>query len=546
MKTLFIILAGSLTLCTCLSASVNNTIRVDVDTLVQISTAPDLYNVGYNGWGDITSPVAIRHLNGVNVKYCRIIAELSKLCGDKPGDYNWDYITPPDVGLGFTNRVKKIISNGWIPIIAFSLHSGTPDLPKWFHGENNDLSGKAWFRYNLDGNMAQDDISDQYTALSEITNAAVKHFADNGLTGLHWETIYEMGPEMPIADIHYYAAKGIRDADKTAKIIGPATWPGWSVEERFVKPFLSKYDADLVDYVSVHWYASNDQDLWAKGFDPAETIMTMKDRVFTEHMLSKTPDFAEWTRTLRDMLDNPDINKSGKHIGIMYTEFDAVAQSPYEKNPENPIWPNYDEGSDCYINTNYYGGVWCASVLCNMAAYGKADVFCKFNTRNYYGLIENGKNKNFYRTPVWFAWKLLQDKAGLNSGAEMVKSTSDNSGTVLEHYAVKADDGVNLIFINKSQSAFMVDAFVSGLNDCSHSAEKYIFNQERTAAFIGRKPGSKLEGQFEGAPYTDIKNNMSLKPIADVKTSSYDGKLLLSDIECPKISVVVIRIKEAN
>ena len=52
------------------------------------------------------------------------------------------------------------------------------------------------------------------------------------------------------------------------------------------------------------------------------------------------------------------------------------------------------------MNTNAFGGVWSTSVLCHLAESGCLDIACKFNTRSYYGLIENGPGRSFYRLPV--------------------------------------------------------------------------------------------------------------------------------------------------
>ena len=524
------------------SAFADDSIKIEVNTSKQISTVPDLYNVGYNGWGDITYPSAIKHLKGVNVKYCRIIAQLKEMCGDKPGYYNWEYVTPPDMGLGFITRVRKLIANGWTPIIAFSLHSGYSDLPKWFHGENHDNNSKAWFRYNTDGSLAPDGKGNQYEALTRITRDTVAKLASEGLKGLYWETIYEMGAEMPLPDIHYYAAKGIREGDPSAKIVGPATWPGWTVEERFVKPYLTQYGAELLDYVSLHWYGSNDHELWDLGFKPDSDIITMGDRKYVDYLMSMTPKFAEWTRSLRTLLDDRKVNTSGKHIGIMYTEFDASAQSPYQKNPENPDWPKYNPAADCYINTNYFGGVWYASVLCNLASGGKADIVCKFNTRSYYGLIENGTDKNYFRQPVWFAWKLLQQRAGLNPGAKMIStSVKLTTGTPhVEAYGVRNEGELRVILINKSFNPCKASLLISNLNKGKWKITRYLYDERRTAKFIGRKPGTSVEGTFEGAPADDSRNALSLKPVDSFLKQCAGRKLILPDVTCPPVSITVL------
>ena len=194
-----------------------------------------------------------------------------------------------------------------------------------------------------------------------------------------WETIYEIGHTMPMPHIHFAAARGIRSSDPSARLIGPATWPGWTVEERFVKPYLTTYGPDLLDFVSVHWYADNEHGLWAApGWKERKGPVTMSDSLYLDYLMETAPKYAPWCRSLRALLDDPKLNPQGKRIGVAYSEFDALAASPYMANPPNSDWPVYRADADCYLNTNYFGGVWCASVLCNLAASGCIDMALKF------------------------------------------------------------------------------------------------------------------------------------------------------------------------
>ena len=515
----------------------NNNIRLNIDMSVSVSTVSDLYNAGYDGWGDITNPKAVGFLNDVGIKYCRIVMELNELCGDKYGEYNWQYVTAKDKGLGFIGRIKQIKSNGWEPVIVFSYHGGENKIPKWFYGENNDNNERSWTRYNADGLLETNGVGNQLKIASDIAKDIVEKMALEGFSGLYWETIYEMGPEMPLVDIHYNIAKGIREGDLNAKIIGPATWPGWSVEEKFVKPFLEKYDADLLDYVSVHWYGTNEHELWDMGFDPNKDFVKMSDRQYLNYLMSMTNKYANWSVSLRNLLDNPELNHKNKKIGIMFTEFDVVAQSPYMKNPENLNWPNYSSESDCYVNTNFFGSIWCVSVLTNMAKNGKADAMFKFNTRNYYGIIDNAGDDDFLRLPIWFAWKLLQDKAKLVKGVEILKTSDENVPETLEITAVKSGEKLNLIVINKSFKDENADIYI--YNGNLKNTTKYLFNEDRTASFIGRKPGASEEGKFEFFP-NDNKNLLCLEPVEIIKTEENKKNTFLNNMHLPAMSITVL------
>ncbi len=377
--------------------------------------------------------------------------------------------------------------------------------------------------------------------------------AERGMRGLYYETIYEIGIEMPMEEIHYVVARGLREGDPTCKIVGPATWPGWSVEERFVKPFLTKYGADLLDVVSAHWYADNEHKFWdLPGWKETKGIVTMADHTMLDYLMETAPKYSVWCRSLRRLLDDATLNPTHKHIGIVFTEFDALATSPYQRNPENSDWPNYRADADCYINTNYFGGVWSAYVLCDVAVSGCADAMFKFNARDYYGLIENGKDGGFFRLPVWFAWKLLRDAGGLVPGAKMlatyVDGPTDAAATHLDGgvdnpwvgaYAVNGPRGMSLILLNRSQQEQTVEAELRGLPAGERKGKRYLYAEDRVARFIGRKPGTPNDGAFEGAP-DDSRSAVCLEPVGDMTATSAGGALRVPTMTLPPLSLTIV------
>lgn len=527
------------------------TTHVAVDASRVAATVPQgLYGVGYNGWGDITDPEAVAELQGVGVRTCRLDADLRELCGRRPGDWHLEYVTPRDLGQGFISRVKQIVANGWTPLISLSTSFS---LPSWFRGDPTDASGKPWTGLNRDGSASAEGRSDQYAELEQVTRGLAAALAERGLKGLWWETIYEIGHTMPMADIHYHAARGIRAADPTAKLMGPATWPGWTVEERFVKPYLARYGPELLDCVSVHWYADNEHGLWAApGWKDRRGPVTMGDRLFLRYLMETTPKYADWCRSLRRVLDDPALNPTRKRIGVAYTEFDALANSAYQQNPENPDWPKYRADGDCYLNTNAFGGVWCASVLCGMAATGDLDLALKFNTRDYYGLIENKPgDRGYFRMPVWFAWKLLQEVGGVRPGAQLlaceVSGPCDQAQAHVggrdtpwvEAYAVKGAPAPRLILINRSLENQAVEAQLRGAGGGGAKLRRYLFDAGTTAPFIGRRPGTTQEGHFEGAG-DDSQNLRCLQPLGEVTAAPRGADLQLPELRLPPISITVL------
>lgn len=495
--------------------------QVRVDLSAPVATVPEgLYGVGYDGWGDILNPQGVKHLQDVRVRLCRIDVDLNEICGDRFGDFRWEYTTPRDLNVGFVSRVKRLRQNGWTPLLALSIPRA---MPSWFHGDPDDAKGKPWYGYNLDGSPAAEGKSDQWAELRRVTRGLAAGLAERGLKGLYWETIYEIGHTMPMADLHHYAAQGIADADPTAKLVGPATWPGWTVEERFVKPYLAKYGTEGLDFVSMHWYADNEHGLWAAPeWKERNGPVTMADRLFLQYLMETAPKYGAWCTSLRKVLDET-APAGAKRPGIVFTEFDCLATSPYQRNPENPDWPRYRADADCYLNTNYFGGVWCAAALCSMAQSGCLDAAYKFNTRQFFGLIDNSRDGGYFRQPVWFAWKMLQDIGGLVPGAQLLRtSVAGPHDQAQEHVdgvdspwvmatAVRAAGGMRLILINRSLEPRSVEAHLPG-GAMPGKWTRYLYSEDRLARFIGREPGSTTEGAFEGAP-DDSLNARCLLPV---------------------------------
>lgn len=517
---------------------------ITVDASRTVGPIGDLYNVGYNGWGDITNRGMVAAFKGIGVRYCRIDVDLANLCGDRAGDYRWEYHLPSDQGTTLVDRIRLIQANGWRPLLAFSYHGGANSLPRWFHGEINDTNQKGWVRFNLDGSICQSGYGDQLNQAGVIARDIANHLAGEGLKGLAWETLYEMNPDMPLVEMHHAIASGVRQADPTALLVGPATWPGWSVEERFVKPYLARYGADLVDQVSVHWYGSNDHDLWKLWADEKDGwILGMGHTRYLDFLMDRTRLFGDWTRSLAALLKDRKLNPGGKRIGILYTEIDVNATSYFLRNPENPDWPRYRPECDCWLNTNFWGGVWWSSVLCRIAATGNGAGAMKFNTRNYYGLAEMAAGDCAYRYPVWFAMKLLRDQGGVRVGRVMVQAKA-SAGTPdsLEAYATRGSGSLGVVLVNKSRQPQNTGLRLVGIAPGRWSVRRFLFDETRVARMRGRKPGDRADGTFEGDPDDDSVSTKCLLPVATSTVAAGRAGYRWPAMTLPPTSVTVLRL----
>jgi hypothetical protein len=332
--------------------------------------------------------------------------------------------------------------------------------------------------------------------------------------------------------------------------MGPATWPGWTVEERFVKPYLAKYGPELLDFVSVHWYASNEHSLWeTPGWGRP---ITMADSLWLQHLMEVTPKWEPWCRSLRRLLDDPTLNPARKRIGIAVTELDANANSPYMQTPPNPRYPEYDPAADCYVNTNVLGGVWLASSLCHLMR-GGCDLALKFNTRQYYGLIDHDASGAYIRTPAWHAVRLLSEVAGLRAGAPLlrteVRGPLDSAAAHkvgedspwLECAATRDARGLAVVLINRGLESESADVTVAGLGEGARKVTRYLFDAERNQRFIGRPPGDKNDGHFEPEDRARC-----LEPVDTQVARVTGGRWGLKAVNCPGISLTVLRIQTAD
>ena len=506
---------------------------------------PGFYGAGYDGWGDLTDPRAVERLKDLPLAFIRIAVDARLICGAGPGEYHLQYATDRDLGVGFLDRVRLIRSHGWTPLLALTVsHS----LPTWFHGQTGDEDRRAWFRFDTDGTYHQDGTGNQVEAWSGITRGLAAELREAGLSGLYWETIYELGHTMPLDDIHYWGARGIKTGDPGAKLLGPATWPGWTVEERFVKPYLAKYGPELLDYVSVHWYASNEHGIWATpGWGRP---ITMADGLWLQYLMEVTPKYEAWCRSLRRLLDDPQLNPAGRRIGIAFTELDANANSAYMQTPANPRHPNWDPSADCYVNTNTFGGVWLASTLCHLARSGCCDMALKFNTRQYYGLVDHDAAGAYMRVPVWHAVKLLSDVAGLRPGASLLQATAQGApdsaaahvggedSPWLECFAVKSEQGYAVVLLNRGPEPETADVAVHGLADGPYEVARYLFDAARNQRFIGRPATQEADGHFE--PEAQAK---CLEAVDTTRLEAVRGSLVLPALACPAVSLTVLSLR---
>ena len=488
-----------------------------------------MFTAGYGGWGDIIQPDSLKYLKDIGVKDLRVDVDLLNICGSKLGEYNMEYKMPDgrDHGLGFVTRLKKMRAEGFtiIPVLS----QGNVSLPSFFHGDLHDddkVNPKmvGWWHYDRNGTNHYPNNGNQLDDMQTIAKEIATRMKSAGFGGLTWETMYEAdGIQHNLVDTHHYAAKGLKQGDASIKIIGPATWPGYSVIDKFIKPYFAKYGQEALnhlDFVSMHWYAGND--FHSVPGMTGNQVMNMSKPDLLRRAMQVAPSYSQKVRETRAAIDS-ELGKLGstKKIGIVFSEFDVNPQSITGIYVDNINFPNYYAASDCYVNANYYGGVWLASVMTDTFTNSPISMMMKFQTRHIWGYVDNETGTdNSYRMPVWYAVKLLRDGAGMKPGAKMVSSTvtgpMDGAASAYankELYTEKKDTpwiqvtGVkngsktSIIVINRNSTALPVNLTVTGAGN--KKMTRYVFSKDTTAPFIGAIFGMIGHGYFEGLDSTE-------------------------------------------
>lgn len=501
-----------------------------------VNVSPGIYAAGYDGWGDITNEKSLTALKEIRLKYLRIVVDLNLAAGRTAGgSVDITCKAQKDGDLNLVQRIIHAQNNGFTPIIVFSTNHS---LPSYFHPAQDKISN--WFQYDTDGKKASNHIGNQIDEYARIAGEVARQLGNEGISGLIWESIYEIGYGyapfgMTPGAIHYETAKAIKMMDPSSKHIGPATWTGWAVE-KFVDDYFRVYGkegAEYLDYVSFHQYGGNyvikNTELWDGNKQLISMVLSdshsqnglpIKNLSILKILSSVPKAAADSTKALHEKLKTMGEQYGfTKKIGVAVTEYDVNNYSNYMKNPSNLNYPEYEPASDTNINTNYFGGVNTAYMIA-ACALSEADILMKFNTRQYYGIVDHdyANGGQYYRTPLWHSLKLLQEKLGLTGDAKIIDVNVDGPVDTLSGYeqpwifscAVKKDGKTNILIINRSDIPLNAKINLKNVKTGT-TFNRYIYSDKTTAAFIGnRRPyGNEYDGIFEGGiddGWEDYKN----------------------------------------
>ncbi|RLA55519.1 MAG: hypothetical protein DRR04_14745, partial [Gammaproteobacteria bacterium] len=265
-------------------------------------------------------------------------------------------------------------------------------------------------------------------------------------------------------------------------------------------------------------------------------------------LMDLAPSYGPWCKDVKAILDDPTYNPSGKEIGIVFTEYDVTSVSAYRVTPANPDWPEYRAASDTYLNTGYFGGVWNAAVLCSMAGSDSLDLAFKYRSRSFYGVLTAGPDAvlghKYCRSPLWYAWKLLQSKANLVEGSPMLQAQiQQDLDSKIDIFAVGDSEHPRIILINRSFDADSVELTLEGLsgNVKNPLANRYVFNEERSAQFIAAEvSGSNISGWYSDAPEISPRD-IALERVDEFWLAS-NGVDYMLQVDCSPISITVLDV----
>jgi hypothetical protein len=183
-------------------------------------------------------------------------------------------------------------------------------------------------------------------------------------------------------------------------------------------------------------------------------------------------------------------------------------------------------------------------MLCYMADTNCLDMAFKYNARSFYGILgQERATGEYFKTPLWYAWKLLQTKANFVQGTKMFETqVTGDENKKIDAFATGDLKSPRIILINRSFDSHVVKLNIKGLGGDSKDlvAGRYIFNETRSSRFIGRWPGTAYEGEFENAP-ADSPRDIALEMVDQLPLAKTGVDHTLQ-LDCGPISITVLQV----
>ena len=127
-------------------------------------------------------------------------------------------------------------------------------------------------------------------------------------------------------------------------------------------------------------------------------------------------------------------------------EAQQSAHLPYRMSEGNSCW----DGGKPGVSDTFASALWCAGYMLQCAARGWTGVNLHGGGNGYYTPIAGAPSTGFTRRPEYFGMRFAQHFVG----AEVVSTTLDNAGPLIEAFVFKRGEKLELALINKTDTPF--------------------------------------------------------------------------------------------
>jgi hypothetical protein len=127
-------------------------------------------------------------------------------------------------------------------------------------------------------------------------------------------------------------------------------------------------------------------------------------------------------------------------------EAQQSAHLPYRMSEGNSCW----DGGKPGVSDTFASALWCAGYMLQCAARGWTGVNLHGGGNGYYTPIAGAPSTGFTRRPEYFGMRFAQHFVG----AEVVSTTLDNAGPLIEAFVFKRGEQLELALINKTDTPF--------------------------------------------------------------------------------------------
>lgn len=395
----------ALLLSLCPSAVQAQALQIDVRDSVIAEVGDDFYGIQYHA-NTYDVPLALEKLARIPLRSVRLWAYPSEF-HPAPGRWAWEALDA---------RIAEVVAAGYAPVVclfqAEEWYTGTPDDPWW----TDAAARREW---------------------AAAARALARRYGDRVAEWIVFDEVNYLHPERDhymsfgtSAKVYLEAAREIKAVDDDARVGGPSGFAGWENGHWASYVLASEGGAEHLDFVSSNIFLS---------WDSEDSDATIMDRTIW---------YEEAPSQIRDM-----ITEHADDLSLVLDAYNASALWTRDGTPDGELWTDPR-------NVNTFGGVYQTAALLH-GAKGGFQTTLRWETLGGFGILS--WYPAFEERPPYHAWLLVAGPGRLQPGSHLLDATTSEppkpdlphhsgqrvEGYTVQPFAVRRDDGISVVLINK-------------------------------------------------------------------------------------------------